>query len=92
MGALLRRPVSIVWIVLMVLTCASTWMLSKDAFSPMVATVGVFLIAAFKVRLVMLHFMELRRAPVALRAVFEAWIVVATAVILGFYVMTSLHG
>jgi heme/copper-type cytochrome/quinol oxidase subunit 4 len=80
--------VSIVWIVLMVLTCASTWMLSKDAFSPLVATVGIFLIAAFKVRLVMLHFMELRTAPIPIRAVFEAWILVATGVILGIYLAT----
>jgi heme/copper-type cytochrome/quinol oxidase subunit 4 len=88
MTTLLRRPVSIVWIVLMVLTCASTWMLSKDAFSPLVATVGIFLIAAFKVRLVMLHFMELRTAPIPIRAVFEAWILVATGVILGIYLAT----
>jgi heme/copper-type cytochrome/quinol oxidase subunit 4 len=85
MAGLLRKPVSVVWIVLMALTCASTWGLSKDAFSPVVATVGIFLIAAFKVRLVMLHFMELRHAPVPLRIAFEAWIVVATGVILGFY-------
>jgi heme/copper-type cytochrome/quinol oxidase subunit 4 len=88
MGALLRRPVSVVWMILMVLTCASTWMLSKDAFSPAVSTVGIFLIAAFKVRLIMLHFMELRGAPTAVRAVFEAWVLVATAVILGIYFAT----
>ncbi|WP_445187819.1 cytochrome C oxidase subunit IV family protein [Pseudonocardia sp. Cha107L01] len=88
MVALLRRPVSVVWIVLMVLTCISTWCLSKDAFSPLVATVGIFLIAAFKVCLVVLHFMELRHAPIPVRLAFEAWIVVATGVILGFYVAT----
>jgi heme/copper-type cytochrome/quinol oxidase subunit 4 len=85
MITLLRKPVSVVWIVLMLATCASTWMLSKDAFSPVVATVVVFLIAAFKVRLVMLHFMELRHAPTPLRVAFEAWIVLATGAILGFY-------
>jgi len=88
MVALLRRPVSVVWIVLMLLTCISTWGLSKDVFSPLVATVGIFLIAAFKVRLVVLHFMELRHAPTPVRLAFEAWIVVATGVILGFYLAT----
>jgi len=85
---LLRRPVSIVWIGLMVATSVSTWMLSKDAFSPTTAAVGVFLIAAFKIRLVMLHFMELRDAPVSVRAALEAWIVIATGVILGIYLAT----
>ena len=85
---LLRKPVSMVWIVLMVATCVSTWMLSKDAFAPTVAAVGVLLIAAFKIRLVMLHFMELRDAPIPVRLAFEAWIVVATGVVLGFYLAT----
>lgn len=88
MPALLRKPVSIVWIVLMVLTCASTWLLSKDAFSPLVATVGIFLIAAYKVRLVMLSFMELRTAPVVWRVVFECWIPAATVMILTIYLPT----
>lgn len=89
MAALLRKPVSIVWIVLTVLTCTSTWMLSKDAFSPMASTVGIFLIAAFKVRLVMLHFMELRDAPTVPRLLFETWILAATALILGLYLATA---
>jgi heme/copper-type cytochrome/quinol oxidase subunit 4 len=86
--AVLRKPASAVWFVLMALTCASTWMLSKDAFAPTVATVGIFVIAAFKVRLVMLHFMELRTAPTFVKLAFEFWIVVSTAVILGFYITT----
>lgn len=89
MVSVLRKPVSVVWVVLMVLTCASTWMLSKDAFAPTVATVGIFCIAAFKVRLVMLHFMELKNAPIMLKIVFESWILAATVVILGFYVATT---
>jgi heme/copper-type cytochrome/quinol oxidase subunit 4 len=88
MPALLRKPVSIVWLMLMVLTCASTWMLSKDAFSPLVATVGIFLIAAYKVRLVMLSFMELRTAPIVWRVAFECWIALATAMILTIYLLT----
>lgn len=84
----LRKPLSIVWMLLMAATCVSTWMLSKDAFSSTVAATGVLLIAAYKIRLVMLYFMELRDAPVPIRMVFQAWIVVATSVILGFYLAT----
>ena len=38
----------------------TTWGLSKDLFSPAVAVVGIFTIAAVKVSYVMLDFMELR--------------------------------
>lgn len=89
---LLRERVTIVWLVLMVATCVSTWMLSKDAFSPAVAVVGIFLIAAMKVRFVMLDFMELRDAPVPVRVAFESWIVVVTVLILGFWFATSRGG
>jgi heme/copper-type cytochrome/quinol oxidase subunit 4 len=85
---LLRERVTIVWIGLMTATCVSAWVFSKDAFSPTVAVVGIFLIAALKVRFVMLDFMELRHAPVAARVVFELWIVVVTALILGFWFAT----
>jgi heme/copper-type cytochrome/quinol oxidase subunit 4 len=74
----------------MVLTCVTTWGLSKDVFSPAVAVVGIFVIAAVKVRFVMLDFMELRTAPIPVRVVFEAWpVLVAGAVILlGFWFAT----
>jgi caa(3)-type oxidase subunit IV len=84
----LRERVTMVWLGLMVLTCVTTWGLSKDVFSPAVAVVGIFLIAAVKVRFVMLDFMELRHAPIAVRVAFEAWPVVVTAIILGVWFAT----
>jgi hypothetical protein len=81
---LLRERVTWVWLGLMVLTCVTTWGLSKELFSPAVAVVGIF-IAALKVRYVMLDFMELRRAPVPVRVAFEAWPIVVAAMILGFW-------
>jgi heme/copper-type cytochrome/quinol oxidase subunit 4 len=86
--AILLKPVSLVWLVLMLATCVTTWGLSKDAFSPGVAVVTIFLIAAFKVRLVLRHFMELRHAPLAWRLVFEAWVVISTAAVLGIYLQS----
>jgi len=50
--------------------------------------VGNFLIAAVKVRYVMLDFMELRQAPLPVRAAFEAWPWVVAAIILGFWFAT----
>jgi hypothetical protein len=45
----------------------------------------VLAIAAIKVRLVGLDFMELRHAPIPLRAVFECYCVVMWAVLSGLY-------
>ncbi|WP_241962384.1 cytochrome C oxidase subunit IV family protein [Rhodococcus opacus] len=74
-----------VWPLLMAATGASTWLLSKDAFSPTIAVVGIILIAAVKVRFVMLDFMELRHSPLPVRIAFEGWIVLGTCLILGFW-------
>jgi heme/copper-type cytochrome/quinol oxidase subunit 4 len=83
---LLRKPVSVVWAALIVATCTSTWWVTQGGFGASAATASIVLIAAFKVRLVMLHFMELRNAPLAWRCVYEGWLLVATASILGIYV------
>jgi heme/copper-type cytochrome/quinol oxidase subunit 4 len=84
-----RERITIVWLGLMVLTCVTTWGLSKDLFSPAVAVVGIFLIAAIKVRYVMLDFMELRDAPIRVRIAFEVWPVGVAAMILGFWFATG---
>lgn len=85
---LMRERATVVWVVLVAATCVSTWMFSKDVFSPAVAMLGTFLIAGLKVRFVMLDFMELRAAPTRARAAFEAWIVAVTLLILGFWFAT----
>ena len=86
--SIVRERVTVVYVLLMGATCVSTWVLSKDAFSPTIAVVGIFLIAAVKVRFVMLDFMELRYAPMPLRLAFEGWIVLVTCLILGFWFAT----
>jgi hypothetical protein len=87
--SLLRERVTIVWLGLMLLTCVTTWGLSKDMFSPAVAVVGTFVIAAVKVRYVVLDFMELRYAPIPVRIAFEAWPFAVAAMILGFWFATG---
>jgi cytochrome c oxidase subunit 4 len=83
----LRKPVSIVWVALVLATCSSTWLLSKTSVTPEVATVAIMLIAAVKVRLVMRHFMEVRRAPLALRLVCDGWLLAVTALIVTVYLI-----
>lgn len=89
---LLKRPGSLVWLFLMAATIVTTWGLSKDTFDPQWATVAIMVIAAVKVRMVLLHFMELNHAPIPLRLVFEAWVVVVTAVVVGFYLKPYFAG
>ena len=84
---LLRKPVTIVWAALMLATCGSTWLLSKNSVAPEVATVAIMLIAAVKVRLVMSHFMEVRRAPLALRFVCDGWLLTVTGLIVTVYLV-----
>ena len=86
--SVLRERVTWVWLGLMVLTCVTTWGLSKDLFSPAVGVVGIFSIAAVKVSYVMLDFMELRDAPIPVRVAFQAWPVAVAAMILGFWFVT----
>jgi caa(3)-type oxidase subunit IV len=83
--SVLRERVTWVWLCLMVLTCLTTWGLSKEQFGPAVAVVGIFLIATVKVRYVMLDFMELRAAPIPVRIAFEAWPAGVAVMILGFW-------
>ncbi|MGA9493811.1 MAG: cytochrome C oxidase subunit IV family protein [Mycobacterium sp.] len=83
-----RERVTVVWLGLMALTCATTWGLSKDLFAPAVGVVGIFTIAAVKVSYVMLDFMELRHAPIPVRVAFQAWAVAVPAMILGVWFAT----
>lgn len=77
-----------VWLLLMAATIVTTWWLAKDAIPPRVGTAAIIVIAAFKVRLVLLYFMDLRHAPLPLRLVFEAWVLGTAASILVIHLLT----
>jgi len=79
---------TLVWLGLMLLTTISWWSgaghgLGSDTRS--LATAVVLLIAFAKVHLVGMHFMELRHAALPLRLVFEAWVVLVPAALIGLY-------
>lgn len=84
---LLTKPISIVWAALMMATAASTWLLSKNSVTPEVATVAIMLIAALKVRFVIRHFMEVRRAPLVLQFVCDGWLLAVTTLIVAVYLL-----
>jgi hypothetical protein len=70
---------TVVWAGLIGMTALS-WLLGTASFGPMTsgegrscATVGILLVSFFKARLVFLHFMEVRTAPLPLRLACEIW-------------------
>ncbi|HLS98313.1 MAG: cytochrome C oxidase subunit IV family protein [Porticoccaceae bacterium] len=88
MGQVIRHYTTWIWLLLVALTTMS-WELgdgqAASALAPTLAAPLLMLVAFFKVRLVGLHFMELRTAPLPLRLLFEAWVVVACGAILVIY-------
>ncbi|WP_445165917.1 cytochrome C oxidase subunit IV family protein [Mycolicibacterium sp. Dal123E01] len=81
---LMRNRAGVSWLVLVALTCAS-FAFGADHGTGSLVAVGVLAIAAIKVRLVGLDFMELRHAPIPLRAIFEVYCVALWALLSGLY-------
>lgn len=76
----LNTPITYVWGLLVILTALS-WYLGDDIAAESPAknqwlAVTLLVLAFFKVRLVIMHFMEVTTAPLALQIIFEAWILV----------------
>ena len=82
--AFVRGRAGVSWLVLMVATLIS-YTLGADHGTGSVIMVVVLAIAAIKIRLVGLDFMELRTAPVPLRLAFEGYCVGLWAVLSGLY-------
>ena len=78
----MSRPLTWIWLALMAATAISTWGVSAPGLPAAPALIATLLIAAFKARLVLLHFMDLGDAPWRWRGVFEAWILIVTAALL----------
>jgi hypothetical protein len=87
----LRHHSTAIWALLMAATCLSAFLGSEDGASPAASrsgSVAILAIAFLKVRLVGLHFMELRQAPSALRLLFEGYVAVVCTLVVGFYLAT----
>ncbi len=86
MGALklLRNRAGASWLFLVAATVLS-WAVGAEHGTGSTVAVLVLGIAAIKVRLVGLDFMELRHAPLALRAAFEAYCLGLWAVLSALY-------
>ncbi|ORV54313.1 hypothetical protein AWC05_17050 [Mycobacterium florentinum] len=88
-NSVVRTNASLVWFVLCALTVVS-WALGTDhGFGEghhLPASLAIFVVAIFKVRLVGLYFMELKMAPRPLRGLFEGYCVALLGLLTGMFV------
>ena len=82
--SLLRARSTFVWLALVAVTIVS-WAVGADHEVGSGIAVVVLALAVIKVRFVGLDFMELRNAPLPLRAAFEAYCVILWMVLGGMY-------
>jgi hypothetical protein len=88
MTSLIRNPLTIVWALLTTVTIASSLIVLDGGAAHQInstVTTVVLLIAAVKAFLVIWHFMEVRRAPLWLKATTSGWVLALFALLLGFY-------
>jgi hypothetical protein len=78
------RRITAVWLLLVAATLFS-WESAHVGHDYRVATSLVLVVAFIKVRFVGLEFMELRAAPLPLRLIFEAWLLLACGALLFLY-------
>jgi hypothetical protein len=78
--SLVRNRAGLSWLVLVAATLMS-WAIGSEHGTGSMTAVVVLGVAAIKVRLVGLDFMELRHAPIPLRAVFELYCITMWAVL-----------
>ena len=91
MMSLLLKPASAAWLLLMLATCLSWWLGQGHGFNApqtsdyRLISSGLILIAFIKVRIVIRYFMEVRQAPLALKLVCDAWVVLVCGTIIYLY-------
>jgi hypothetical protein len=86
MGSLIFSYISFVWCLLIAATVLSWEMGHGFGFRNIQHTgMAIIVIAFIKVRYVILDFMEIRSAPLFIRLIFEAWIVIVCSTLLMLY-------
>lgn len=84
---LLRSTATVVWFFLIAATVVS-WALGTDhgfVDDHTVASITILVVAFVKVRFIGLYFMDLKDAPLLLRALIEIYCLAVCALVIGFY-------
>ena len=77
------RSITMVWMLLLAVTLLS-WILGSEAhaYHGIAITLTVLVIAFFKMRMILFHFMEVRCAPLVLRIVCDVWLIVVCSALI----------
>jgi Prokaryotic Cytochrome C oxidase subunit IV len=71
-----------VWLILIAATLIS-WAVTENMPAARLGSTAVILIAAFKINMVIAHFMELKWQPRPFRLVLSGWIALVSLIIIG---------
>ena len=83
----LSKAITLVWIVLFAGSAVSWFLVPEGTqVTSLVPGIAILSIAFFKVRLILLYFMELRFSPQLWRGMFEAWTIAAWGAVVYLYV------
>lgn len=87
------RPATVVWLLLTTVTVAS-WLVGSHHGPPFISsrqaiTFFVLFVAFLKVWLIFLYFMDVRSAPIALRAVCAVWTLAGAVSLVAVYLTAS---
>jgi hypothetical protein len=92
--ATFNKRLLIVWLILTSMTLAYVWLdhtadQNGTLKASTVVSVSAIVIALVKVRIIFREFMEVRHAPVLLRRLTDAWVVLIAVCLLGSYFVGS---
>ena len=90
MKAIAWNTSTLVWLALSAATAVSWWLGTQDATAPVAnaqnaLAMTIILISFFKVWLVIRYFMEVRDAPLPLKILANAWVVVVCLAVMAFF-------
>lgn len=88
--SILRNPATRIWLLLMLATGLTWFLVEGHAVSAPIAATSAVLIGGIKARLVFMRYMELQHAPRVWRLLFEAWALVCVSfILLGYWLASS---
>ena len=88
-GVSVNRAATIAWFALVGASIATWLFLEGTGVGARTAVGMILLIAVIKARMIVLHYMELKHAPLRWRLAFEIWPVVAASLIFGIWLFTG---
>lgn len=77
-----NRIAVLAWALLMLASLGTWWVAENHSLDARASLVIIVVVAAIKARAIVLHYMELKHAPLAWRLAFEGWILVAALILL----------